>query len=334
MTSAISIRDLVHHYPLPRSGFRRKRDTGDPQSPPSDRHALNGVSFDVLEGEIFGVLGPNGSGKTTLFRILATLMRPTRGGLSVFDCNVATQSALVRRQLGIVFQTPSLDVKLTAEENLMHQGHLYGLSGHALQSRVNTLLNAFALHDRRREYVERFSGGMRRRVELAKALLHRPRVLLMDEPATGLDPGARRDLWNQLRRMRSDDGVTIALTTHLMDEADHCDRLAVLSEGQLVAVDTPDNLKRRIGGDVITIEPEDPADLDELCTTITQRFGPWPSGGQPTIHHDRVHLEKEDGASFVTTVSAAIVGRARSITVGKPTLEDVFLHLTGHTLYK
>lgn len=335
-SAAISIRDLSHFYPPPSS----RRSRGATINASAKLPALDGVSFDVNPGEIFGILGPNGSGKTTLFRVLATLLRPRprngalSGQLSIFGCDVVTQSASVRRHLGVMFQMPSLDHKLTAAENLMHHGHLYGLHGPSLRARINELLERFGLDTRRGEYVERFSGGMRRRVELAKALLHQPRLLLLDEPATGLDPGARRDLWNLLSALRREQGVTVALTTHLMEEADRCDRLAVMCRGRVAALNSPDRLKDAIGGDVITIEPDDPEDIDDLRKVINVRFSPWPPGGEPAVHGGRIHLEKPDGAAFVATLSGAVAGRTRSITVGKPTLEDVFLHLTGHTLWE
>jgi ABC-2 type transport system ATP-binding protein len=241
----------------------------------------------------------------------------------------------VREQLGVVFQMPSLDVKLTAQENLLHQGHLYGLSGGDLAGRIERALQSVGLADRRHERVERFSGGMRRRVELAKALLHDPRLMLLDEPSTGLDPGARRDVWDRLEHLRRERGVTIALTTHLMDEADRCDRLAILARGRLVAVDTPANLKARIGGDVVTVEAEDqsPEAVERLAREITQRFAPWPGKSAPAVVDGRIRFEHANGPAFVATLAAAFPGRVRSLSVGRPTLEDVFLQLTGQRLW-
>jgi ABC-2 type transport system ATP-binding protein len=187
------------------------------------------------------------------------------------------------------------------------------------------------LADRRHERVERYSGGMRRRVEIAKALLHDPRLMLLDEPSTGLDPGARRDVWQQLERLRRERGVTVALTTHLMEGADRCDRLAILARGKLVAVDTPANLKARIGGDVVTLEPER-GDAEPLAAEIARRFGPWTPSAEPKVIDGRVRFEHADGPAFVPTLAAAFPGRVKSLTVGQPTLEDVFLHLTGQRL--
>jgi len=336
MTAAICISNLTHNYPPPRKVRRRGLQVPCNSSIvlPENRPALDNVGFNIGSGEIFGILGPNGSGKTSLFRVISTLMRPTSGNVHVFDYDVQSQGDQVRRQLGIVFQTPSLDLKLTAEENMLHQGRLYGLRGDVLRQRLAELLTAFGLDQRRSEYVERFSGGMRRRLELAKAMLHRPRLLMMDEPATGLDPGARRDLWTHLHRLHEQGDMTIVLTTHLMDEADYCHRLAVLNEGKLAALDTPVNLKSRIGADVITVDPHDAGDAENLCRLISGQFGPWPDGAAPVVHRGKIHLQKADGPAFVPTLSAAIAARTRSVTVGRATLEDVFLHLTGHTLYK
>jgi len=328
-TAAIDARDLTHVYPATRS---RRKKTGPAT-------ALDHVSFSVQPGEIFGILGPNGGGKTTLFKIISTMLRPTCGAVSVFGHDAVNDPQCVREQLGVVFQMPSLDAKLTAEENLTHQGHLYGVRGADLRQRVGAALAGVNLLDRRGDRVEHFSGGMRRRVELAKALLHHPRLLLLDEPATGLDPGARRDVWQQLERLRTQQGVTVALTTHLMEEADRCDRLAILAHGKLVALDTPANLKSRIGGDVVTIEAErlDGSDgTAELARLITERLGPW--GGTtaaPAVVEDKVRLEIPNGSAFVATLASALPpGRVRAITVGRPTLEDVFMDLTGQALYQ
>jgi ABC-2 type transport system ATP-binding protein len=337
---AIHVSHLSHAYAAPPRKPRAKHSAPLAQPETSPRTlALDDVSLSVGAGEIFGILGPNGSGKTTLFRILATLLRPLNpaghcGSVAIFGHDCVTDAARVREQLGVVFQAPSLDGKLTARENLMHQGHLYGLRGPDLDHRIDEQLAYFALTDRRDELVERFSGGMRRRVELAKALLHRPPLLLLDEPATGLDPGARHDLWRQLLQLRNERRQTVALTTHLMDEADRCDRLAVMSQGRLVAIDTPANLKARIGGDVITLAiAGGDAAVESVRAGIEQRFGPWQPGAAPTAMAGRIRLERPQGASFIPALAEAFPGRFDSITVGQPTLEDVFLHLTGHALW-
>ncbi len=289
------------------------------------RQALAGVSFDVRPAEIFGLLGPNGSGKTTLFRILSTLMLPTAGRALIMGHDAAREPNQLRRQIGVVFQAQSVDVKLTAAENLRHQGHIYGLSGAALKSRIQEMLARVGLSDRANEKVETFSGGMQRRVELAKGLMHRPSVLLLDEPSTGLDPGARRDLWLYLKMLRDEEQVTIVVTTHLMEEAEHCDRLAILSEGKLVALGTPAELKRQIGGEIVIMETAAP---ESLARRIAERFG-----GSPTVLDGKVRLEREHAHRFVTDVVEAFPGEIESISVHKPTLEDVFIDRTGHRFW-
>src|SRR6266852_5399883 len=248
--AVISVQDLVHRY--------------------NGRTALNGVSFEVRHAELFGLLGPNGSSKTTLFRILSTLMIPVGGRALIMGYDVAREPNQLRRQIGVVFQAQSIDVKLTAAENLWHQGHLYGLHGAALKSRIQEMLGRVGLSDRAHEKAETFSGGMQRRLELAKGLLHHPSVLLLDEPTTGLDPGARRDLWQYLQILRDQERVTVIVTTHLMEEAERCDRLAILHEGKLVALGTPAELKSEIGGDVMVIEAAAP---ESLAAKIKSRFG-------------------------------------------------------------
>jgi ABC-2 type transport system ATP-binding protein len=290
------------------------------------RVALDGVSFEVNSAEIFGLLGPNGSGKTTTFRILSTLMLPAGGHAVILGHDAAKDPTALRREIGVVFQAQSIDVKLTAAENLRHIGHLYGLRGKALDSRITEMLGRVGLADRANDLAETFSGGMQRRLELAKGLLHRPSVLLLDEPTTGLDPGARRDLWQYLAMLRDQDGVTVLVTTHLMEEAERCDRLAILSHGKLVALGTPTELKREIGGDVILLETrQDPAQFAEK---IFNRFGL-----TAQVIGDKVRLEKDHGHRFVTEVTDAFPGEIESISVSKPNLEDVFIHRTGHRFW-
>ena len=287
----------------------------------ADRVALNDLSLTVDRGEIFGFLGPNGSGKTTLFRILSTLIPVKNGAVAMLGMDLKSRREEIRRQIGIVFQSPSLDKQLTAEENLRHQGHLYGLSGAELEKRIDEMLARVGLSERPREYVSTFSGGMRRRVELAKGLLHRPRILLLDEPSTGLDPGARIDLWRYLREIREKDGVTILVTTHLMDEAEHCNRLAIMDRGRLIACNTPAALKDQIGGDVITLTADDPA---SLRLAIQEKFG-----FDPVPVDNALRIERDRGHEFIPQLVEAFPGLIRSVSLGKPTLEDVFVHVTG-----
>ena len=290
-----------------------------------DRVALAGVSFDVRPAEIFGLLGPNGSGKTTTFRILSTLMVPSGGSALILGHDVAREPALVRRNIGVVFQAKSIDVKLSAQENLMVIGHIYGLRGAGLKKRVEEMLNRVGLADRAKEKAETFSGGMQRRLELAKGLLHHPSVLLLDEPTTGLDPGARRDLWQYLQILRDEERVTVLVTTHLMEEAERCDRLAIYANGNVVALGTPAELKSEIGGDVILLEAKEPA---ALATRIEQRFGL-----QPTVLDHQVRLEIQSGHRFVTDVVEAFPGEIEGVSVHKPSLEDVFIRRTGHRFW-
>ncbi|MBA4018853.1 MAG: ABC transporter ATP-binding protein [Pirellula sp.] len=286
------------------------------------RTALDGVEFTVASGEIFALLGPNGGGKTTLFRLLSTLIPLQAGAIRLLGFDVARDTHAARRSMGVVFQAPSLDKKLTVTENLIHQGHLYGLSGHALRERVDEMLARLRLSDRRDDRVETLSGGLRRRVELAKGMLHEPRVLVLDEPSTGLDPGARSDLWEYLRLIRKEQGVTILLTTHLLEEAEKADRLAILDRGKLVALDTPDNLRATVGGDTLSLESDEP---EALVAGIRERFG-W----EARRFDDVVRLEQPEGHRLVAQLVEAFPGRIKAITLGKPTLEDVFIARTGH----
>jgi ABC-2 type transport system ATP-binding protein len=286
------------------------------------REALRGVSFAVQRGEIFGLLGPNGGGKTTLFRILSTLLRPTSGAARVFGHDVAQERDAVRRKLGVVFQQPSLDPKLTVAENLRHHGHLYGLAGTALRDAERTVLDRLGVADRHRDRVEQLSGGLQRRVELAKGLLHHPEVLLLDEPSTGLDPGARRELANYLAHVRQHEGVTIVLTTHIMDEAERCDRVGIIDQGRLITLGTPDELKASIGGDVVVVQAYSP---EALRARIRERFA-----CDPVLVDGTLRVEGPRGHELVRELVEAFPGEMRSITYGQPTLEDVFVHETGH----
>lgn len=289
-----------------------------------DRVALSNVSFEVKKGEIFGLLGPNGGGKSTLFRILSTMMVPTSGTAVIAGHDVERDPAAVRRSVGVVFQTQSLDKALTVEENLRAQGHLYGLSGADLRERIERAMERLSLADRRNDVVETLSGGLRRRVEIAKVLLHRPQVLLMDEASSGLDPAARRDLSRHVESLRENDGVTILLTTHILEEAGRCDRLILLHQGSIVAHGTPAELRARIGGDVVVLEV---ADTQATAAAIEQRFHV-----QPTVREGQLRVEIKDGHRFITEVVEAFPGSIDSVGLHKPTLEDVFVHETGASI--
>jgi ABC-2 type transport system ATP-binding protein len=304
--AVISVQNIVHRY--------------------ENRTALNGVTFEVRPAELFGLLGPNGSGKTTLFRILSTLMIPSAGRATIMGCDAAQEPARLRRQIGVVFQAQSVDLKLTAYENLWHQGHLYGLRGAALKKRILEILSRVGLVDRAKELVETFSGGMQRRIELAKGLLHHPGVLLLDEPTTGLDPGARRDLWQYLQMLRDEEHVSVLVTTHLMEEAERCDRLAIMNEGNLVALGTPAELKSEIGGDVVLFDAAHDAGL--LAEHIRTRFHV-----DTTVLENQVRIEHKAAHRFVTEVVEAFPGEIEALSISKPALEDVFIRRTGHKFW-
>jgi len=286
------------------------------------RRALDDVSLSIDRGEVFGFLGPNGSGKTTLFRILSTLVPVQSGRVWMTGMDLAASRDQIRRHIGVVFQSPSVDKQLTPEENLRHHGHLYGWRGQELESRIAEMLDRFGLANRRNEYVEKLSGGLRRRVELAKGLLIRPEILLMDEPSTGLDPAARREMWEALSAAQRESGLTVLVTTHLMDEAERCERLAIMDSGRVVASGMPAQLKEQIGGDVITLTSRD---LPGLRTSMRERFG---------IEAEQVEgvvrLERPRAHEFVPQLVEQLPGLIESVSVGKPTLEDVFIHVTGH----
>lgn len=310
MDPAVAIHDIKHSY--------------------GSNEALRGVSFDVEPGCIFGLLGPNGGGKTTLFRIIATLVEPLAGEALIFGNGTTREPALARRSMGVVFQAPSLDKKLTARENLTHQGHLYGLSGSNLRTRIDRALDIVKLTDRAGERVEKFSGGMQRRVEVAKALLHDPKLLLLDEPSTGLDPGARRDLWDQLVALRDRLGVTSLLTTHLMEEAEKCDKVAIINKGLIVAIGTPDSLKSQIGGEVLILESDD---AEKLRGLVAEKFGGEPAIVGGSVRIETAKVKEMPGPKLLVSIVESFPGLINSARIGKPTLEDVFIHSTGHRFF-
>lgn len=309
---AVAVQNLAHTY----------RATRPSKTP---RQALRGISFNVASGEIFGLLGPNGGGKTTTFHILSTVFPPSAGSAFIFDVNVAEDPARAREKLGVVFQAPSLDRKLTIYENLIHQGHLYGLKGEELEQRSRNVLERVGLWDRRADRVEVLSGGLKRRVELAKGLLHKPGLLILDEPSTGLDPGARKDLWDYLKELKEKEGMTILVTTHLMEEAEFCDRIAIINEGMIVALGSPQELKRDIGGDMITVTSPTAA---VLAHQISTRFGV-----ETTVVDNLVRIERLSGHEFIPQMVAAFPQMITAVTLGKPTLEDVFIKKTGHQFW-
>jgi ABC-2 type transport system ATP-binding protein len=286
-----------------------------------DREALSDISLEVREGELFGLLGPNGGGKTTLLHVLSTLLRPTAGTARVEGHDTVESSAAVRARIGVVFQHPALDVYLTPRENLRHHGHLHGMRGPRLAEAIAAGLAELGVAERADDRVKTLSGGTRRRVELAQGFLHDPAVVLLDEPTVGLDPRGRRDFWDRIAALRRSRGAAVIVATHLMDEAERCDRIAILDRGRVVATGTPDALKSEIRGDVIALEAADP---DALAASVAERFG-----GEVVVVDGTVRIERADGPALVPRLAEAFPGSIRSITVGKPTLEDVFLHRTG-----
>ncbi len=290
-----------------------------------DREALGDVTFSIARGEVFGFLGPNGGGKTTLFKLLSTLVPIQSGSARMFGHDLAGETTAVRRRLGVVFQHPSLDGKLTVGENLAAHGHLYGSTGRRLRERIAAMLELLRLSARERDRVETLSGGLQRRVELAKALLHEPELLLLDEPSTGLDPAARREFSNYLEHLREHAGVTVVLTTHYMEEAERCDRIGMLHQGKLVAIAPPGDLKSEVGGDVIVIRAQAP---ELLQRKILQRFKL-----ASQLVDGAIRIERIRGHELLRELIDAFGDEIESVSFGKPTLEDVFVHLTGHQFF-
>ncbi len=288
----------------------------------SDFLAVDNVDFDVEEREIFGFLGPNGAGKTTTINMLATLLTPTRGSATLAGYDIITQPNGVRQSIGMVFQDPSLDDRLTAEENLRFHAMLYNVPRSIRAQRMEEVLKIVGLTDRRSSLVRTFSGGMKRRLEIARGLMHHPKVLFLDEPTIGLDPQTRNAIWEHVRRLREEVGIAVFMTTHYMDEAENCDRIAIIDHGKIQALDTPEALKRMVGGDKIIVVG-DPALRDDL----TARYG------VPVQEVDgALHFHVEGGAEFVPRVVVDFKDRIRSIQVKQPSLDDVFLKLTGHAI--
>ena len=282
--------------------------------------ALDSITLQVMAGEMYGLLGPNGGGKTTLFRMLCTMLSPDHGEIRLLSKNAATSA--VRARIGVVFQHPSLDARLTVLENLRHQGHLYGLKGRLLTQRIEEVLDMMALTDRSKDRVEVLSGGLQRRVELCKSLLHRPEILIFDEPCTGLDPGARRGFWDDLDILRRTYGTTLVLTTHFMEEAERCDRIGILDRGRLIAEGTPDALKRTVGCEVIILETRDSKSLQLQIEKVV--------GRDVQIIDGQVRIPCDDGQRLLAQLYPLLRENVQAMTLSVPTLEDVFVQRTGH----
>ena len=295
------VRDLHHRY--------------------GDHPALQGIDLEVRAGEITALLGPNGSGKTTLFRLLCTLMPIQKGSIDIDGVDIQANPLAARNRIGIVFQSPSLDKKLTVDENIACQAALYGIKGKQLETRRNQLLGQMDLTDRRSDFCESLSGGMKRRVELVKGMLHRPQLLLLDEPSTGLDPAARLSFWNSIRSM-ADEGIAILLTTHLLEEADKADRVAIMADGKKIAEGSPSELRSELGDGVVTVVASDADRVERLlCDDL---------GLAPQRIHHQFRLQTDSPALLVPVLVEKLGDLAQSITVGRPSLEDVFIAKTGH----
>jgi ABC-2 type transport system ATP-binding protein len=282
--------------------------------------AVDGVTFDVERGEVFGFLGPNGAGKTTTISILCTLLNPTGGRAWVDGHDVVTDRDTVRATIGIVFQDPSLDVYLTAYENMRFHGDVYGMSRSEAAPRIDELLEMVDLTDRRKSQVQTFSGGMRRRLEMARGLLHQPTLLFLDEPTIGLDPQSRRALWDYVLRLAKEEDITIFLTTHYMEEAEACDRIAIIDQGKIIALDTPAGLKRRIGGDTLILQT---ADDDKAIPALKKMRL------KPTKVSDGIHIAVKNGEAAIPKILSKLPVAVESVRLARPTLDDVFIELTG-----
>jgi ABC-2 type transport system ATP-binding protein len=286
--------------------------------------AVRGIDLDVVPGETFGFLGPNGAGKSTTIKILCTLVDATAGSATVAGFDVARERDQVRRHIGLVFQEPTLDTYLTAEQNLKFHGELYGVDRATAATRRREVLTMVGLWERRGDLVQTFSGGMRRRLEIARGLLHSPRVLFLDEPTIGLDPQTRASIWDYIAELHRREQITVFVTTHYMDEAEHCDRIAIINEGQIVALDTPAALKSGIGKDRVQITTQDD---ERAIAELRDRFGL-----EAGVHEGAVTFAVAEGAAFIPRLFAGIDVPIDSVTVTRPSLDDVFLSYTGTTI--
>lgn len=289
-----------------------------------DRPALRGVSLQVQPGTLLGILGPNGGGKTTLFRVISTLLQPTSGQAHVFGFDTSREPSAVRRRIGMVFQTPALDEELTVRENAMTSAALYGLSGEGLKGRFASLAAAFDLSERTSDRVRTLSGGLKRRADLLRGLLHKPDLLLLDEPTTGLDPAARRTFWEILARLKRAEGTTMLAATHLMEEAEICDEVAIIDAGCIIARGTPSALRSQLGEEALWLESEQPSELEHR---IRSHFG-----FETRIVGSYVQVTSDNVISLVAPLHESLGQLIDAATVRRPTLEDVFLHLTGHVI--
>jgi ABC-2 type transport system ATP-binding protein len=286
--------------------------------------AVRGIDLEVHRGEVFGFLGPNGAGKSTTINILCTLMLPTSGSASVAGLDVVRQPNEVRARLGLVFQDPSLDVQLTAKENLQFHAFVYQVPPAERARRIAEVLEMVALTDRADSLVMTYSGGMKRRLEIARGMLHTPEVLFLDEPTIGLDTQTRRHIWGYLSDLPKREGVTIFMTTHYMEEAEYCDRIAIVDNGQIQAIGTPNELKAMVGGDIVTITTAD----NEAAIPLVEEI----AGSTPMVDGGALRVEVPDGAGFVPRLVRELSVEVTSVAFRRPSLDDVFLKLTGRAI--
>jgi ABC-2 type transport system ATP-binding protein len=286
--------------------------------------AVRGIDLEVQAGEIFGFLGPNGAGKSTTISILCTLLTPTAGTARVAGIDVMHDPAGVRQRIGLVFQDPSLDDQLTGRENLEFHAFIYSVPASVRRQRIDEMLELMQLTERAGSQVRTYSGGMKRRLEIARGMLHQPQILFLDEPTLGLDPQTRQSIWNHLNELRSRKGITIFMTTHYMDEAEYCDRIGIIDRGKIVALGTPDQLKAMVGGDVVTITSSKP---EAAALEIKELLGVTPSRDDGTLR-----MEVSDGKAFVPRLVRELMAPVDTVTLRRPSLDDVFLKLTGHVI--
>jgi ABC-2 type transport system ATP-binding protein len=286
--------------------------------------AVDDISFSVRQGEIFGFLGPNGAGKTTTINILCTLMRPTKGKVILNGYDVVKQSNQVRQSVGLVFQDPSLDIKLSALQNMQFHAGVYNVPSKVAKKRIASVLKMVDLWDRRNDTVQTYSGGMRRRLEIGRGLLHFPKVLFLDEPTLGLDPQTRSHIWDYILDLRKRLDITIFLTTHYMEEANVADRIAVIDHGKVIALDTPEALKQMVGGDVITLQTGNP---EAAVAELKEKHNI-----EAMVEGQSIHFEVENGEKFIPKLVREFKGELQAVSMRRPTLDDVFLKLTGREI--
>jgi ABC-2 type transport system ATP-binding protein len=286
--------------------------------------AVRGIDFDVGAGETFGFLGPNGAGKSTTINMLCTLVRPSGGSALVAGHDVVSERDEVRRNIGLVFQDTTLDGYLTAEQNLSLHAELYGVPRELVAERMRQVMEMVGLWERRGHLVNTFSGGMKRRLEIARGLLHSPRVLFLDEPTVGLDPQTRSLIWNYIRELKSREEITIFLTTHYMDEAEYCDRIAIMDQGRIIVLDTPETLKANVGKDRVQIQTDD---NDAAIAALRERLGV-----EATVVEGSVTFGVPEGEQFVPRLFAELGQPIRAVSVSRPSLDDVFMSYTGTTI--